>query len=306
MIQHPALLAAVLVGIVALVHLAARTPALRWAFIVTPIPFWCYVLPMVGTTLGWWPATSPLYTTLSQYLLPICLVLLLIGTDLPALARLSRSALIVMLAGSVGIMGGMVLAVTLWHRWLPATAWMGLGALAGSWTGGSMNLLAVKEALNMPDAAIAPIIVVDTIVAYSWMALLLLLSSCTSDASRRPVRGVSGPVRHSSLADEAERARCPESASVRWRTRDERGRASSEDRGTRPVDGSRWAGSSGAGRTTLSTGAARHAGTWKAFWITSMEVGRSSGPRSRATTSKRAETFGRCRAFKYHCANRTR
>ena len=177
MLQHPVALAAVLVGLVLAIQVASGQRGLRWAFAITPVPFWCYLLPMLGTTAGWWPSQSPLYTWLSAHLLPVCLVLLLLGTDLPALARMSRHALLVMLAGSGGIMLGMVTATWVWRRWLPPTAWQGLGALAGSWTGGSMNLLAVKEALGAPDAAIAPVILVDTVVAYSWMALLLLLST---------------------------------------------------------------------------------------------------------------------------------
>jgi len=185
-IQHPWLLGATLVGLVALVRAAAQRPSLHWAFAVTPVPFWCYALPIAGTALGWWPSDSPLYAVLSQHLLPICLVLLLLGADLRGIATMGRAALVAMLAGSIGIVGGMVAAGILWHRWLPANGWMGLGALAGSWTGGSMNLLAVKEALGMPDTAIAPVIVVDTMVAYGWMAVLLLASAMRRADSSAP------------------------------------------------------------------------------------------------------------------------
>ena len=177
MIRAPILLGAAFVVLVLLIQRAAQVRWLRWAFAATPVPFWCYLLPMIGTAAGIWPAESPLYVWLSQQLLPICLILLLLGADLRAIARLSRQALGVMAAGSLGIVLGMVTAAGIWHRWLPSNGWQALGALAGSWTGGSMNLLAVKEALRAPDAAIAPIIVVDTIVAYGWMALLLGLSS---------------------------------------------------------------------------------------------------------------------------------
>ena len=184
MITHPALLGGLFVGLVLLVQAASRRPAWRWAFAVTPIPFWCYALPMLGSAAGWWPTRSPLYGWCSTQLLPVCLGLLLLGTDLRGLFRVGRQAVGLMVVGSAGMVVGMTAAMALWQEHLPPDAWQGLGALAGSWTGGSMNLLAVKEALGTSDAAIAPIIVTDTIVAYSWMALLLAMARPTSPLLR--------------------------------------------------------------------------------------------------------------------------
>lgn len=128
---------------------------------------------MAASTAGWIPAAHPVYTFCSRHLLPVCLVLLLVGTDLKALARLGRLALLLMLAGSAGTLLGGLASFKLYGRWLPEGSWAAIGALSASWTGGSANLLAVKEALHVPDPLIAPIIVVDALVAYSWMGLLL-------------------------------------------------------------------------------------------------------------------------------------
>ncbi len=155
----------------------AAHPKFSRMFRLLPLPFWCYFLPMCASTLGWFPAQSPLYPLLSQHLLPVCLVLLLIGTDLKALTRLGLPATLLMLAGSVGtIIGGMA-SFLLYRPWLPAESWGAIGALTGSWIGGSANLLAVKEALNVPDSLIGPIVIVDAAVAYSWMALLIWAST---------------------------------------------------------------------------------------------------------------------------------
>ena len=169
MIQHPLLLLGLFIGMVVLLE---RLP-LRFL----PVPFWCYFLPMLGTTLGLLPATHPLYTLLSQQLLPACLALLLIGTDLKGLARMGPLALWVMLAGSAGTIAGGLASFFLYKRWLPPGSWGAVGALAGSWTGGSANMLAVKEALGVPDALIGPLVIVDAAVAYSWMALLIASSN---------------------------------------------------------------------------------------------------------------------------------
>lgn len=140
---------------------------------ILPVPFWCYFLPMLASAAGWIPGSHPLYTFLSQQLLPICLVLLLLGTDLKALAALGRKAVLVMLAGSAGTLVGALVSFLLYKAWLPKEAWGAVGALSASWIGGSANLLAVKEALRVPDDLIGPIVVVDVAVAYSWMALLI-------------------------------------------------------------------------------------------------------------------------------------
>ena len=160
-----------------------------------PVPFWCYFLPMLAGTVGLIPQSHPLYTFLSQQLLPVCLVLLLIGTDLRAIARMGKPALLMMLAGAAGTVLGGLVSYRLYRPWLPPETWGGIGALTASWIGGSANMIAVKEALNVPDGIIGPLIIVDAAIAYSWMALLIWSSSQQEkwdrSVSRLPSR--SGP-----------------------------------------------------------------------------------------------------------------
>ena len=171
--MNPILLLAILTALVGLLwRLEAHPFSNRW-FRILPLPFWCYMLPMLGTTLGWLPSENRLYPFLSQQLLPICLVLLLINADLKGLVRLGPLAIKLMLIGSAGTIAGGLIGFALYRRWLPAGSWAGVGALTASWIGGSANLLAVKEALQVPDPLIAPIILVDAVVAYSWMAFLV-------------------------------------------------------------------------------------------------------------------------------------
>ena len=111
-----------------------------------------------------------------RYLLPFSLMLLMVTVDLRAILRLGGKALVMMLAGSAGIIVGGPLALALFGRWLPPDAWKGMAALSGSWIGGSANMVALKESIGTPDALLGPIIVVDTLVAYSWMGVLLVMS----------------------------------------------------------------------------------------------------------------------------------
>jgi len=110
-------------------------------------------------------------------LLPVSLLLLMVTVDLRAIVRLGGKALIMMLAGSLGIIIGGPVALALLGPFLPEDTWMGLAALAGSWIGGAPNMVAIKESVGTPDSLMGPIIVVDTVVAYGWMGVLLFLSS---------------------------------------------------------------------------------------------------------------------------------
>ncbi len=172
-IQQPVLVAFILIALTSILWKLSRHPVAGKMFKLFPVPFWCYMIPMGFTTFGWLPETSPVYTFFSQHILPAAIVLLLIGTDLKALRNTGPLAILVMLSGSLGTIIGGLAGFLMFKQWLPQDAWALVGALTGSWIGGSMNLLAVKEALQIPDASIAPVIIADAVIAYSWMALLI-------------------------------------------------------------------------------------------------------------------------------------
>ncbi|MBI3317806.1 MAG: DUF819 family protein [Candidatus Omnitrophica bacterium] len=165
---------------------------LLWKLKPVPLPLFCYLIPMVLTTIGVLPSQDPLYQLFSEQLLPVCLVLLLLGTDLMGIARLGPLALGMMLLGSLGTVLGGLISFKLYGRWLPEGSWGAVGALAGSWIGGSANLLAVKESLGVPDSLIGPIVIVDAAIAYSWMGLLLW-ASAWQERWNRLLRATSGP-----------------------------------------------------------------------------------------------------------------
>lgn len=177
MIQHPVLLAACLAGLVAAVLWLSSRPSVARLFRVLPAPFWCYILPMLASTLGVLPSTSALYTILSVCLLPLCLALLLMNVDFVALARLRGMALFMMLVSLGGIVIGGVVAFAVLRPFLPSEAWKAAGALSGSWMGGSANMLAVKQSIRTPELLFASVVVVDTLLAYGWMAMLIMLEA---------------------------------------------------------------------------------------------------------------------------------
>jgi len=166
-----------LLGLVATLLWLNRRASCQRIFQWAPLPLWCYGVPMFARALGWLPAQSPVFTGITDQVFPIALGLLLLGIDLPAMRRVGLQGVLAMTSGALGIMVGGPLMFWAVHPWLPAEAWKGVGTLAATWTGGSLNMLALRSVLGVPDAIFAPLVVVDAIVAYGWMACLL---SCKS------------------------------------------------------------------------------------------------------------------------------
>lgn len=173
MIDHPLGIVLLLAAIEALVLALSRHPRTRRLFNLLPAVFWIYFLPMLAAAGGLLPAQSPVYGLITTWLLPASLALLLIPADLRAILRLGPTALAMFAIGAAGIMTGTVLSFALFKPLVGSQFWAGFGALSGSWTGGSANLVAVKEALAVPEMVFAPMVIVDTVVPYLWMGLLI-------------------------------------------------------------------------------------------------------------------------------------
>ncbi|TAF68125.1 MAG: DUF819 family protein [Cytophagales bacterium] len=120
---------------------------------------------------------SQLYGIVANYLLPSSLILLTISMDLKAIAQLGTKAVLVFLAGTVGVIVGAPLAMLIVGSFAPETVqgevWRGLATIAGSWIGGSANQTAMKEVFAVPEAVFSMMIAVDVLVANVWMAFLL-------------------------------------------------------------------------------------------------------------------------------------
>ena len=151
-----------------------------WAkgfFRIVPSVALVYFLPTLASTVGFIPSDSAAYDWMRDYLLPFSLFILMITTDVRAVLSIGPRALVMMLLGTAGVVVGGPIALLLFSGWLPPDAWKGLAALSGSWIGGGGNFAALKEAVGAPDSIIGPIIIVDTVVAYSWMGVLLFLAN---------------------------------------------------------------------------------------------------------------------------------
>ncbi len=220
MIKDPLGIIAVLLVIEGLVIYAADLPKLRWFFKYVPFMFLIYLLPMVVGTIGLIPpecgpgekVITPVYGAIVKYCLPACLILLLINVDLRAIFRLGGVAFAVMAAGALGVMVGGPVVLAIFGRWLPPEIqpqmWTGFGALSASWMGGSTNLLAVAKGVETPSAIVGMVIIVDTVIAYGWMSMLMLMAGRQAQFDRwnRSRIGMLEELRRRASADGAREA----------------------------------------------------------------------------------------------------
>lgn len=184
-LRDPMAVLGFLAALVGFIFWVSARPRLQKLFRLTPAVIYVYFLPMFATTAGITPSASPVYDWMTDYLLLFALLLLMISVDLPAIAKLGRHAVIMLLAGTLGIVAGGPIAYLLFKGILPENAWMGMAALSGSWIGGTANMVAIAESVGTPESVFGPIIVVDTVVGYGWMGVLLFFSGYQAWFDRR-------------------------------------------------------------------------------------------------------------------------
>lgn len=140
---------------------------------VPPLLF-IYATPVLLNNLDVIPSTgSPVYSGLSNFVLPAFIVLMLIKVDVPAAVRVMGKGVLVMLMGTAGVVVGAVVSYFIVHRWLAPDAWTGFGALAGSWIGGTANMAAAAEMLKTSPEQFGLAVIADNVVYLVWLPILL-------------------------------------------------------------------------------------------------------------------------------------
>jgi len=173
LISSPIGVLAVLCIVAAFFFLLAQVSGAKLFNYVPPLIF-IYATPVFLNNFGVIPSTSIVYTGLSQYALPVFIVLMLIKVNVPAVIRVMGKGVLVMLMGTAGVVVGGVVAYVTVHSWLSDDAWKGFGTLAGSWIGGTANMLATKEMLGASDAQLGLAVIADNVVYVVWLPLLLM------------------------------------------------------------------------------------------------------------------------------------
>ncbi|MDX1618561.1 MAG: DUF819 family protein [Balneolaceae bacterium] len=181
---NDAVVLGILLVILAVIFITSHSdnPALQKFYTFVPSLLLCYFVPSIFNSLGIISGEeSNLYFVASRYLLPASLVLLTISIDFKGILGLGPKAIIMFLAGTVGIVIGGPLAVIAFSYLAPEVitgtgpeaVWRGLSTVAGSWIGGGANQTAMYEVFDPSDDLFSAMVTVDIIVANIWLAFLL-------------------------------------------------------------------------------------------------------------------------------------
>ncbi|GAB5466625.1 MAG: DUF819 family protein [Candidatus Kapaibacteriales bacterium] len=151
-------------------------------FKIIPGLLLCYLIPALLNSFGVISSDeSQIYNIAKNYFLPASLVLLTLSIDLKAIFGLGYKALVMFLAGTLGVIIGGPIALWLVGLFEPslvadlgdASTWRGLATLAGSWIGGGANQAAMLEVFGYDKELYGGMVAVDIVVYNFWMALLI-------------------------------------------------------------------------------------------------------------------------------------
>ena len=134
-----------------------------------------YLLTMICCTLKVWDmeATKPAYSALKNNILFAMIFLMLLRCDIRKIIKLGPKMLGGFFAASISIGIAFVVTFAVMKGALGTEAWKPLGALCGSWLGGSGNMIAVQAALDIGETEMAYALVVDSIDYSIWVMFLL-------------------------------------------------------------------------------------------------------------------------------------
>ena len=144
-------------------------------FKYVPAVVLCYLIAMLLCTLGVWDMaeTKPAYSALKNNLTYAMIFAMLLRCNIRKVLKLGPKMLIGFFSATLTIMIGFVCAFVLMKGTIGSDTWMGLGALCGSWIGGSGNMVAVQAALDISEADMGYALVIDSIDYSLWVMFLL-------------------------------------------------------------------------------------------------------------------------------------
>lgn len=195
LIKNDVAVLGILLAILATILLAssAQSRFAKGFFNIVPPIFLCYFIPGILNSFGIISGqNSALPGMAMNYLLPASLVLLTLGLDIPSLRRLGGRAVLVFLAGSVGVILGAPLTILVCKAIAPETfsatgdseVWRGMAAIAGSWIGGGANQVAMQQLFKPSDALFSSMIAVDVVFSNLLLAVLLFFTTRSAAVNR--------------------------------------------------------------------------------------------------------------------------
>ena len=138
-----------------------------------------YFGAMILSTFGVWDmnveSVSKARSVLKDAILPSMIFLMLLRADLRDIAKLGPRMIISFFTATFTIMIGFVVAFLIFKGSLASNAPLTFGALAGSWVGGTQNMVAVQQAVGLEGSGMGYTLLIDSIDYSIWIMFLLFL-----------------------------------------------------------------------------------------------------------------------------------
>lgn len=138
-----------------------------------------YFGAMILSTLGVWDmsneSVSGARSVLKDAILPAMIFLMLLRADLRDISKLGPRMIISFFTATITIMIGFVVAFVIFKGYLAENAPQTFGALAGSWVGGTQNMVAVQQAIGLEGSGMGYTLLIDSIDYSIWIMFLLFL-----------------------------------------------------------------------------------------------------------------------------------
>ncbi len=165
---------AVLAGVASFFFFLEKRTGWRPFHFFPPLLF-IYLVPVLLSNTGVLPRDSAVYDFMGSSLLPVFLTVMLLEVDVLATVRVMGRGVFVMLLGTLGVVIGAPLSFFLVRHGLDPDAWQAFGALAGSWIGGTGNMLAVAQMVGLDDSGVqyGYAVVADNAVYLVWLPIML-------------------------------------------------------------------------------------------------------------------------------------
>jgi uncharacterized membrane protein len=149
---------------------------LQWrVFSILPPIVLTYLFVTALAVGGLWAPTEEIrgaQRTLTTLLLPALLFLLMVTCDLRAVLRVGPRVLAVFASAMGTILISILLVYLLFRSLLPVDGWKMLAALSATWTGGSANLVAVKQIIGLSESSLPAVLLADALCYSVWVVLL--------------------------------------------------------------------------------------------------------------------------------------
>ncbi|WP_181347815.1 DUF819 domain-containing protein [Thalassobacillus sp. CUG 92003] len=126
---------------------------------------------IIGST----EAVDATYGNVRDALLPMLILLMLLNCDLRKLKKLGPKMLIGYVIASFSIVLGFAITFLLFQSLYAPETWQAFGALAGSWTGGSANMVIIQGVLDVPENIFGYALIMDTVNYSTWVMIMFWL-----------------------------------------------------------------------------------------------------------------------------------